>query len=280
MSLEDAASWSRDRPVLLVLDWRGEADSTRWFQRFKNQEVPLYESALRARGATAAWCCRSDVRRRGWRDGLSGIGFPSRGQRTYYMIEDGNVVAWRTVRSNEFPASLQADTADAEASAPPVRDWDIKMEKRFITILAALIVSSEHRARRHRCHGVSSGSSTSSQGCGAAAGLQSKRTGIPSVGSTSGNRTDDGSSSRREIQVGTGRLTRCANRPSKQSASRQPRSRGSTRSSPRPCLASGAIGAGKSAAEAFAGDQVHPGPYPASGAGTARCGPAFAASAQ
>ena len=158
MSLEDAASWSRDRPVLLVLDWRGGTDTTRWFQRFENQEVPLYESALRARGAIAAWCCRSDVRRRGWRDGLSGIGFPSRGQRTYYMIESGNVVTWSTVRKNEFPASLQGD--DAQAREPLVRDWDIRMEKRFITILTALIVSSE----RHRCHGVSSGSSTSSQG--------------------------------------------------------------------------------------------------------------------
>lgn len=141
MSLEDAASWSRDRPVLLVLDWRGGTDTTRWFQRFKNQEVPLYESALRARGATAAWCCRSDVRRRGWRDAVSGIGFPSRGQRTYYMIEGGNVVAWRTVRSNEFPAKLQGDHAGARE--PLVGDWDIRLEKRFITILTALIVSSE-----------------------------------------------------------------------------------------------------------------------------------------
>ena len=72
LSLQDAASWSRDHPVLLVLDWRSEVDGAAGLERFLNQEVPLYESALRARGAIVAWCCRTDVRRRGWRDGVLG----------------------------------------------------------------------------------------------------------------------------------------------------------------------------------------------------------------
>jgi hypothetical protein len=142
MSLEDAASWSRDRPVLLVLDWRSTVDGTRGFERFLRQEVPLYQSALKVRGAIAAWCCRADVRRRGWRDGVSGIGLPSRGQRTYYMIERGNVVAWRTVKAAEFPMQLTADIVETKSNAPPVQGQDIQ-KKRFIAILTSLIVSSE-----------------------------------------------------------------------------------------------------------------------------------------
>jgi hypothetical protein len=143
MSLEDTASWSRDRPVLLVLDWRSRVDGTKGFKRFLDQEVPLYESALRARGAIAAWCCRADVRRRGWRDGVSGIGLPSRGQRTYYMIERGNVVAWRAMKASELPAQLQAGNIETEGNAPPVQGREIQVEKRFTAILTSLIVSSE-----------------------------------------------------------------------------------------------------------------------------------------
>jgi hypothetical protein len=143
VSLQDAALWSRDRPVLLVLDWRSDVDGARDFERFYEREVPLYKSALRARGATGAWCCRADVRRRGWRDAISGIGFPSRGQRIYYIIERGNVVAWRTVRNSEFPARLRPGTTMAEASRPPVQDLEIKLEQRFVAVLTALIVSGE-----------------------------------------------------------------------------------------------------------------------------------------
>jgi conflict system STAND superfamily ATPase len=147
MNLEDAASWSRDRPVLLVLDWRSKADGTRAFERFLNQEVPLYEKALRARGAITAWCCRADVQRRGWRDGISGIGLPSRDERTYYMIERGNVVAWRMVRYPEFPVQLQANSREATGSVggAQAQALAIQTEKRFIEILTSLIVSSEAR---------------------------------------------------------------------------------------------------------------------------------------
>jgi hypothetical protein len=147
MSLEDAASWSRDRPVLLVLDWRSKVDGSRAFERFLNQEVPLYEKALRARGAIAAWCCRADVQRRGWRDGISGIGLPSRGQRTYYMIERANVVAWRLVRDLEFPVQLQADTTEATGNVWGAQGQvlAVQLEQRFIEGLTSLIVSSEAR---------------------------------------------------------------------------------------------------------------------------------------
>jgi hypothetical protein len=138
MSLEDVASWSRDRPVLLVLDWRSTVEGAEEFERFLRQEVPLYQSALKVRGAIAAWCCRADVRRRGWRDSVSGIGFPSRGQRTYYMIERGNVVAWRTVKDIEFPQRT-ADTIGTKTNAPPVLGSDT----RFIAVLTSLIVSNE-----------------------------------------------------------------------------------------------------------------------------------------
>src|SRR5262249_19219762 len=47
MSLEDTASWSADHPVLLVLDWRSQVDGARGFKRFVDQELPLYENALR-----------------------------------------------------------------------------------------------------------------------------------------------------------------------------------------------------------------------------------------
>jgi len=105
--------------------------------------VPLYENALRMRGAIAAWCCRDDVRRRGWRDSISGIGYPSRGQRIYYMIERGNVVAWRRVNSNEFPGQVRAGTNHAESTAPLPSLPGIPTENRFTDILTALIVSSE-----------------------------------------------------------------------------------------------------------------------------------------
>ena len=145
MSLEDAASWSRDHPVLLVLDWRNEVNGTRAFERFLNREVPLYESALRARGAIAVWCCRADVRRRGWRDAISGIGFPSRGQRTYYVIEHGSVVAWRMVRELEFPPL--EDTTEGTGNEPDAQAQVLRIQnkKRFIEILTSLIVSSEAR---------------------------------------------------------------------------------------------------------------------------------------
>lgn len=150
MSLEDTSSWSRDCPVLLVLDWRSGVDGTSGFERFSNQEVPLYESALRARGAIAAWCCRADVRRRGWRDGISGIGLPSRGQRIYYMIERGNVVAWRTVKDSEFPVQLRAANTEAQGNVPRISGQEIQIEKRFPEILTSLIVSSEATPSRLR----------------------------------------------------------------------------------------------------------------------------------
>lgn len=143
MSLEDAASWSRESPVLLVLDWRSGVHSTSEYERFVSREVPLYESALRTRGAIAAWCCRDDVRRRGWRDAISGIGYPSKGQRIYYMIERGNVVAWRRVNSYEFPGQVRAATNEAEGTGLPVMGQGMQIENRFKEILSALIVSSE-----------------------------------------------------------------------------------------------------------------------------------------
>jgi hypothetical protein len=141
MSLEEPASWSRVHPVMLVLDWRSGVDGTEEFACFLNQEVPLYENALKTRGATAVWCCRADLRRRGWRDGISGIGLPARGQRTYYMIENGNVVAWRTVKSYELPLQLRASTI--EANSPQARSQAIKIEKQFTATLTSLVVSSE-----------------------------------------------------------------------------------------------------------------------------------------
>jgi hypothetical protein len=145
ISLEDVASWSRDCPVLLVLDWRSSIDGTIEFERFLNTEVSLYQDALKARGAIVAWCCRTDVRRRGWRDGVSGIGLPGLGQRTYYMIEHGNVVAWRTVKSYENPTRLQ-ELREGTTGAPydvPRNRREVEAEKRFIAILTSLIVSSE-----------------------------------------------------------------------------------------------------------------------------------------
>jgi hypothetical protein len=143
MSLEDMASWSRGHPVMLVLDWRSGVDSAKEFARFLNQEVSLYENALKTRGTTAVWCCRADLRRRGWRDGISGIGLPARGQRTYYMIENGNVVAWRTVKSYEFPLQLRANTIEEKGNSPQARSQEIKIEKQFVATLTSLIVSSE-----------------------------------------------------------------------------------------------------------------------------------------
>jgi hypothetical protein len=143
MSLEDVASWSGDCPVLLVLDWRSWVDGTSEYERFVNKEVPLYEGALKARGAIVAWCCRADVRRRGWRDGVSGIGLPGMGQRTYYMIESGNVVAWRTVKSYEVPVRLREGATGAQGDVPRIKPREVQAEKRFVTILTSLIVSSE-----------------------------------------------------------------------------------------------------------------------------------------
>jgi hypothetical protein len=143
MSLEDVAVWSKEHPVLLVLDWRNRVDGAKGFERFLDQEVPLYESALRARGAIAAWCCRADVRRRGWRDGISGIGFPARGQRTYYMIENGHVVAWRTVKLSEFPTQLPANPMAVNDNKPQVSAGEKGLEKRFMEVLTSLIASSE-----------------------------------------------------------------------------------------------------------------------------------------
>ena len=80
---------------------------------------------------------------RGWRDAVSGIGYPSRGQRIYYMIERGNVVAWRTVNSNEFPGQVRADTNGAESIALSAQNPAIPAEGQFKEILTALIVSSE-----------------------------------------------------------------------------------------------------------------------------------------
>lgn len=143
MSLVDAAAWSKEHPVLLVLDWRSGVDGATGFQRFLDQEVPLYENALRARGAIAAWCCRANVRRRGWRDSISGIGYPAMGQRTYYMVENGHVVAWRTVKLGEFPMQLRANIAEATDSMPQANDREIKTKQRFAGILTLLIASSE-----------------------------------------------------------------------------------------------------------------------------------------
>jgi hypothetical protein len=143
MSLEDAAAWSRDRPVLLVLDWRGGVEGSRGFQRFEDQELPRYQSAVRARGAIVAWCCRADVLRRGWRDGILGIGFPARGQRTYYIVERGSVTAWRTVRPFEFPLPLRFESDADPVNAIQPSGADMQIETRFPTILTALILASE-----------------------------------------------------------------------------------------------------------------------------------------
>jgi hypothetical protein len=142
-SLKEAASLSRDNPVLLVLDWRSEVDGTGEFKRFLDREVPLYEGDLRLRGATVAWCCHADVRRRGWRDGVSGIGFPWRGQRIYYMLERGSVVAWRAVKSYEYPVLLQGGASEDQSDWSRVAKQQAETAKRFRAILTALIVSSE-----------------------------------------------------------------------------------------------------------------------------------------
>lgn len=143
MSLEEAASWSQENPVLLVVDWRGEMNGTTEFERFRNRELPFYENALNVRGAVVAWCCRADVRRRGWRDAVSGIGFPWRGQRTYYMVERGHVVAWRTVKSYELPMRIQEGAAEEQNGSSQVGAQQAAIEERFRAILAALIVTSE-----------------------------------------------------------------------------------------------------------------------------------------
>jgi hypothetical protein len=142
-SLEEAASWSQENPVLLVVDWRGDMDGTTEFERFINRELPFYENALKVRGAVVAWCCRADVRRRGWRDAVSGIGFPWRGQRTYYMVERGHVVAWRTVKSYELPMRTQAGVAEEQEGSSQVGTQQAEVERRFRAILATLIVSGE-----------------------------------------------------------------------------------------------------------------------------------------
>jgi len=138
-SLGDAASWSRESPVLLVLDWRRKLDGDTAFAQFRDGEVPLYESALRARGAMVAWCCREDVRKAGWRSAVSGLGFPALGQRTYYMVERGHVVAWRTVKAAEFPAP-RPSTGNRTTGIPLQAQ---RVEARFTGVLTSLIVSSE-----------------------------------------------------------------------------------------------------------------------------------------
>jgi hypothetical protein len=142
-SLEEAASWSQENPVLLVVDWRADMDGTTEFERFINRELPFHENALKVRGAVVAWCCRADVRRRGWRDAVSGIGFPWRGQRAYYMVERGHVVAWRTVKSYELPMRAQAGVAEEQDGSSPVVTQQAEVERRFRAILAMLIVSGE-----------------------------------------------------------------------------------------------------------------------------------------
>lgn len=139
-SLSEANAWSLERPVLLVLDWRGEFDAEQEFRRFAHREVPRYANALRMRGAVVAWFCRDDVAGRGWRDGISGLGFPARGQRTYYMVERGHVTAWRTVKALEFPPPLQSETAHVAADAPPAV---AQLSNRFAAILTSLILSGE-----------------------------------------------------------------------------------------------------------------------------------------
>lgn len=137
--LEDAASWSKESPVLLVLDWRDKMDAERAFARFRDVEIPLYESALGVRGAMVGWCCRSDVRRQGWRSAVRGVGFPARGQRTYYMVERGSVVAWRTVKRTEFPVHLQSRGNQAAPNSGAAQ----RLQQRFKSVLVSLIVSSE-----------------------------------------------------------------------------------------------------------------------------------------
>jgi hypothetical protein len=141
-NLEEVAAWSKDRPVLLMLDWRGGVDGAREFERYRDRQVPLFEDALNARGAIVAWCCRDEVRRRGWRQIISGLGYPGLGQRTHYVIERGHVVAWRRMTGFEPPErpELAPDIAQSAGVAPPYLQ---QMEKRFTEVMTSLIVSSE-----------------------------------------------------------------------------------------------------------------------------------------
>jgi hypothetical protein len=137
-SLEEAATWSHAQPLLLVLDWRSRIDPEAEFERIAEMLNP-YRDALRARGAIAAWCCRDDARRPGWRDAITGIGFPARGHRTYYMVERGHVVAWRLIRNYEHGTFAQGGQPAPNASATPT------LESQFATILTSLIVENEAR---------------------------------------------------------------------------------------------------------------------------------------
>jgi hypothetical protein len=141
--LQEAASWSQGGPVLLVADWRAGVASSSAYERFADEEVALYANALWARGAIVAWCCRADVRRPGWRDEISGIGFPRRGQRTYYMIENGSVVAWREVKASEFPAHLRTAAAGATPESAQFSGREAQITARFKAILTSLIVDGE-----------------------------------------------------------------------------------------------------------------------------------------
>jgi len=58
------------------------------------------------------------------------------------MIERGHVVAWRTVKANEFPTQLQGDAIGARGT-PPRTQQEIAWQKRFAATLISLIVSSE-----------------------------------------------------------------------------------------------------------------------------------------
>jgi hypothetical protein len=142
-STDEAAAWSQENPVLLVLDWRRKGNGAEQFERFRNREVPFYDSALKVRGGVVAWCSRADVRRPGWRHAVSGLGFPGFGQRTYYMVERGNVVAWRTVKSYEYPPQISAGDPRAAVNPLQAEGREAEIGKRFGMILTALIASSE-----------------------------------------------------------------------------------------------------------------------------------------
>lgn len=148
VSLEEVASWSGDCPVLLMLDWRSGVDNASEFERYRDRQVPLFEDALKARGAIAAWCCRGEVRSRGWRKSISGLGYPGLGQRAYYMIERGHVVAWRRITG--FEQSDRVEPSPGPAPAVGSAQLLQQMEKRFTAIMTALIVSSEAAPTRWR----------------------------------------------------------------------------------------------------------------------------------
>ena len=140
--LAEVSQWSHERPVLLVLDGRRDIDSHDAFEVFARDEVPVYRHALRARGAMAAWCARDVVRVRGWRKQIAGLGFPARGQRTYYMVEGGCVVAWRTVKAAEFRANARAVLSGAGGS-PEDGGRDVKGAVRFRSVIERLVLASE-----------------------------------------------------------------------------------------------------------------------------------------